>query len=263
MSKHNHHAQSNEAQPAQVAAPVTAAPAEVAPVEKPAAPEAEVEIKPEAPAAPEASAKPVEKPVVEQEAPQAQESGRKFNAPKEPITSASLMQSGTENNVFARRRAMNAAATGHTMLGNQVIALFDQYKARMSTPPKDREENKARIKMLQNILNAACPQTNMDLQTATDVARIMFDKLMEGWGTIYTDSTIFRMGETLKGTAYDLDKLVMFIEAYVQMVEASVYKSPVMFDEGRLNKILKNPNMVIAMTRIKENINKRNGFSKA
>jgi len=271
MSKHNH----NNRQPQQVAAPAAAeekavdAPEVAAPAEPAVVPPQEAPAEAEAPQQPET---PV--PAAEQVAPppppeqpvekKAEEGVKKFTKPTDNLTTSELMSGAApETNLFARRRAMNAAATNHSMVGNKLIQLFDAYKARMSVPSKDKEENKVRIKMLQDILNTACPQNPLDLQTATDVARIMFDKLREGWGTIYTDSTIFRMGETLKGTAYDLDKLVMFIEAYVQMVEASVDKSPVMFDEGRLNKILKNPNMVIAMTRIKENINKRNGFSKA
>ena len=35
----------------------------------------------------------------------------------------------------------------HTMLGQKVIKLMDDYKARMSTPSNDRQENMERIRM--------------------------------------------------------------------------------------------------------------------
>lgn len=150
----------------------------------------------------------------------------------------------------------------HTALGNKVIQLFDEYEKRMSVQTTDRQESMYRIRMLQNILNTACPQMqNMDMTTATDIARICYNKLNNGWGTIYTDTNLFRLGNTLKGTAYDMDKLVLFFEAYVQMIEGVREKKKVLFDDGRLQKVLRNPNVAIAMCRIRDNINKRNGFA--
>ena len=182
-------------------------------------------------------------------------------ASKEKIMSADIIkQNASSNNAFAKRRALAAAAVRHTPAGQKVAKMFDDYKARMSVPSNDREENKIRIRMLQQILNAACPNTKIDLQTATDVARVVFDKLSEGWGTVYDDTTLFRMGDTLKGSAYDMDKLVLFFEAFVQMIEGVQEKKKVLFDDGRLSKVLRNQNMVIAMGRIRENINLRNGY---
>lgn len=150
----------------------------------------------------------------------------------------------------------------HSILGNKVIQLFDEYAQRMAKPSNDRQENMFRIRMLQNIVNTACPQgSSMDLATATDVARICYDKLNEGWGTIYDDTTIFRLGNTLKGTAYDMDKLVLFITAFTQMIDSAREKKKVLFDEVRIQKILKNPNMATAICRIRDNINKKFNFA--
>lgn len=157
---------------------------------------------------------------------------------------------------------MAIPGVNHTALGQKVIKLMDEYKARMSTPSDDRQENMQRIKMLQNIVGVAAPQmNNMDLTTATDVARIMFEKINEGWGTVYTESNLFRLGETLKGTAFDMDKLTMFITAFTAMSDAARDKSrKVVIDENRLAKVLKNQNLAIAICRIRDNINTRNGF---
>ena len=149
----------------------------------------------------------------------------------------------------------------HTMLGQKVIKLMDDYKSRMSTPSNDRQENMERIRMLQNIVNTAAPQLpNMDMTTATDIARIMVEKIREGWGTIYTESNMFRLGDTLKGTAYDMDKLTLFITAFTSMVDATKEKKKVLIDQTRLSKVLKNPNLAIAMCKIRDNLNARTGF---
>lgn len=178
---------------------------------------------------------------------------------KEKIMSADLLKPKVgAGNVFAARRAANVVGGNHTVTGRKVLDLLSRYQAKMSVPSNNREENIVRIKMLQQVLNAACPQTNLDLQTATDVARIVFDHMMANWGTVYNDTNIFRMGDTLKGTAYDMDKLVLFFEAFIQMVEGVQDKKRILFDDGRLSKVLKNPNMVIAMGRIRDSINTRN-----
>ena len=100
----------------------------------------------------------------------------------------------------------------------------------------------------------------MDMTTATDIARIMVEKIREGWGTIYTESNMFRLGDTLKGTAYDMDKLTLFITAFTSMVDATREKKKVLIDQTRLSKVLKNPNLAIAMCKIRDNLNARNGF---
>lgn len=157
---------------------------------------------------------------------------------------------------------MAIPGVNHTVLGQKVIKLMDEYKARMSTPSDDRQENMQRIKMLQNIVGVAAPQmNNMDLTIATDVARVMFEKINEGWGTVYTESNLFRLGETLKGTAFDMDKLTMFVTAFTAMSDAARDSSrKVVIDENRLAKVLKNQNLAIAICRIRDNINARNGF---
>ena len=224
----------------------TAEAEEAKPVEAEPAPAAE------AAPAPEPQVAPQEPPKVPMAAP----------APvkvKEKVMSAELLKPKVgAGNVFAARRAANAVSGNHTATGRKVLDLLAKYQARMSVPSDSREENIMRIKMLQQVLNTACPQANLDLQTATDIARIVFDHMMTNWGTVYNDTNIFRMGDTLKGTAYDMDKLVLFFEAFVQMVEGVQDKKRVLFDDGRLSKVLKNPNMVIAMGRIRDSINARN-----
>ena len=224
--------------------------------EVPEVPEAPVEpeptVAPAAPAAPE----PTKQTTIEPKEPVVQQP----TVAKEKLMSEDLIKQSAPNNSIARRRAAAAASARHTPTGLKVQKMFETYNARMKIKSNDREENMARIRMLQQILNAACPNLQLDLQTATDVVRVVFDNFMSGWGTIYNDKNIFRLGDTLKGSAYDLDKLTLFFEAFVQMIEGVQDKKKILFDDARLGKVLRNPNIVIAMSRIRDNINARNGF---
>jgi len=179
---------------------------------------------------------------------------------KEKIMSADVLKPRVNpKNVFQTRRAANSVATGHTALGNRLLKQLTDYRERMRTPTRDRTENMNRIRLLQQIVNTACPTTALDIQTATDVVRIMFDEFMQYYGEVYKDENIFLLGNTLKGTAYDMDKIVMFIEAFMQMVDAIHEKKKILFDDNRMHKILRNRNVSLAMCRMRDGINSRLG----
>ena len=163
-------------------------------------------------------------------------------------------------NVFQNRRANNVVGGKHTVLGNRLMKLLTDYREKMKNPTRDRAENMNRIRLLKQIVDTACPTTPLDLQTATDVVRIMFDEFNTNYGTIYKDENLFLLGNTLKGTAYDMDKMVMFVEAFVQMVEAISEKKKILFDDNRIHKVLRNRNVSLAMCRMRDGINDRLGF---
>ncbi len=266
MSKHNHRTPlaqpTPEAKPAEpevkIEAQTSVEPAIEPPKEEPVA--AEEPVKVEVPV--EEPKKVVEPPKVAPIVKKPVEV-KKPAAPTINITSAEIMTSNvSDQNVFAKRRAMNAVNTQRSHLGSKLNTLFAEYRKRMSVPTKDREELKARIKILKDIVDTACPTNQLDLQTATETVSIVFDNLMKDWGTIYTDSNIFALGDQLKGTAYELDKMVMFIEAIVAMIEAVQDKNRITISIERLGNVLKNPNVAIAIDRIRQNIDRRNGFIK-
>lgn len=199
---------------------------------------------------------------VEAAAPAAVDSSNQPAKIRTKVMSAEILKPKVASgSVFQQRRANNLVSGKHSIVGNRLLKVIDEYRTRMSTPSRDREELARRIRKLQEVVNTACPMQALDLQTATDVVRIMFDEFMNNWGTIYTDSNVFLLGNTLKGTAYELDKLVIFVEAFVQMVEGASERKKILFDDVRLRKVLKNDTVVTAMCRIRDNINTRNGFS--
>ena len=148
----------------------------------------------------------------------------------------------------------------HTVPGRRLITLLDEYSKSIAVPSNDRNENLRRMKMLQTIVATACPSTVLDDKTATDVVRIFFDFMYKNWGKTLDETTVFRMGEHIKSTTTESDKITMFVEAFVQMVEGANEKKKVMFVTSRLKQVVKNDRIINAMTLIRDNINKRNGF---
>lgn len=260
--RHNHNAQFQQAPavsaPSEAQEPVVAAPA----VSEPTPVNPEV-VPPQEPAPAPQPEEPKTITPVEQAAPKQEVDIPQPTAkpPRNPIMSAEILKPKVApGNVFQQRRANNVVGGRHTVVGEKLLRELANYRTRMSTPSRDREELARRIRMLQSIVNIACPTQALDLQTATDVVRIMFDEFMKNWGTVYTDSNIFLLGNTLKGTAYELDKMVIFVEAFVQMIEGASEKKKILFDDTRLRKVLKNETVVTAMCRIRDNINTRSGF---
>ena len=155
----------------------------------------------------------------------------------------------------------NVIDTSHSVIGRKLIALLEEYKKRMSVPSNDRNENLARIQMLQNIVRTACPSTSVDMATATEITRIFFDFMLANWGKTFDEHTIFSMGEKLKATTTEADKITMFVTAFTQMVEGALEKKKILFVNSRLKQVMKNDNINIAMTRLRDSLNKRNGFA--
>ena len=243
---------------------------EVKPVEEVTPPPAPVQPtvveKPAEPPAP--PPQPAPQPKQEQVQPAAQVAPKESVRPqaKPPLTNRRVMSADIlrpkvdPKNVFQNRRANNVVGGKHTVLGNRLLKLLTDYREKMKVPTRDRTENMNRIRLLKQIVDTACPTTPLDLQTATDVVRIMFDEFNANYGSVYKDENLFLLGNTLKGTAYDMDKMVMFIEAFVQMVEAISEKKKILFDDNRIHKVLRNRNVSLAMCRMRDGINDRLGF---
>ena len=177
------------------------------------------------------------------------------------VMSADILRPSVDpKNAFQNRRAANVVGGKHTVLGNRLLKLLADYRERMKVPTRDRNENMNRIRMLKQIVDTACPVTPLDLQTSTDVVRIMFDEFNANYGKVYKDENLFLLGNTLKGTAYDMDKMVLFVEAFVQMVESIQERKKILFDDARVHKVLRNRNVSLAMCRMRDGINSRLGF---
>ena len=162
---------------------------------------------------------------------------------------------------IARRRA----DTKHTPAGLNLMKKFDEYEAIVISNLKPTEEQvKLRADKLVEVFNVACPTLNTDIQTATDLARVAFDRVMGGWGKIYSENTIFAGDYTstiAKKSPELVDRLNIYFTAIIQLVDGVLGKNRVMFDAERIGSILKNNGVATALLRLRDGVNTRNGYT--
>ena len=146
----------------------------------------------------------------------------------------------------------------HTAVGDRLVKFFDEYDAMVAAPTNDKLECKRRVMKLFQALQTACPAVEMHQNTANDVTRIVFDRFMKNWGTLYTDGNIFRLDYSLPGGGAAVDKLNMYFTAILELVHAARDpKKKITFDNNRLGSVLKNTSVLNAIVRMKDGITRR------
>jgi len=145
----------------------------------------------------------------------------------------------------------------HTPAGLKLLEMFKEYEAAMSVRTTDRAEHAKRARMLSNIVQQTCPFKLKNTQVGKDLVMIFFDQLMKGWGTIYTDSSIFRLDYSLGNPAV-IDKMDIFVQAMIQLVEAATGNADhIAFQNDRLAKIIDSPSVMTAIENLRIGIEKR------
>lgn len=163
--------------------------------------------------------------------------------------------------VFPSRSQMQINAgvpAKHTAVGDRLVKFLDEYDEMVKIPTNDKLECKRRIMKLFQALQIACPAAEMHQVTANDVTRIVFDRFMKNWGTLYTDGNIFRLDYSLPGGGAAVDKLNMYFTAILELVHAARDpKKRITFDNARLGSVLKNTSVLNAITRMRDGITRR------
>lgn len=146
----------------------------------------------------------------------------------------------------------------HTAVGDRLVKFLDEYDEMVKVPSNDKLECKRRVMKLYQALQIACPTAEMHQVTANDVTRIVFDRFMKNWGTLYTDGNIFRLDYSLPGGGAAVDKLNMYFTAILELVHAARDpKKKITFDNARLGTVLKNTSILNAITRMRDGITRR------
>ena len=240
---------------AETQVPEEPAPAEPAPAVLPELPAPAVAVQ-EPVEAPEAPAEPVPEPApapaVEPAVPETQPAQPTERKPKVMAEDIYPTQTALDRRLHGKR------PTIHTARGNKLIKLFGEYRTMMERKLKgqyDKASMRERAAKLLEIFNTACPRITIDQKTAADLVRITFDAINDGWGTVYSDSNLFRMDYSLP-TPGDIDRVDMFFTAIIQMVEGVAQSRTVMFDRTRLQQVINNEAIVSAMCQMRDGINR-------
>lgn len=127
----------------------------------------------------------------------------------------------------------------HTPAGRQLIRMFDEYKEICSKARKDDEQSmiKAAYK-LYDIMVICCPRNgNKNAAYYAELINIVFKKLTQGYGSLFKDSTLFRMDYRLP-TPTDSMKFDTFYMAMYQLVSYAKTGAPITFNNNAVGKVL-------------------------
>ena len=127
----------------------------------------------------------------------------------------------------------------HTPAGRQLIRMFDEYKEICANARKDDEQSmiKAAYK-LYDIMVICCPRNgNKNAAYYAELINIVFKKLTQGYGSLFKDSTLFRMDYRLP-TPTDSLKFDTFYSAMYQLVAYAKTGAPITFNNNAVGKVL-------------------------
>lgn len=218
-----------EEQPKEEVPPAQEQPAEVEPE-----PKKEEPPKPVTPPAPTPAAKAVdlEKPVEPVK-----------TTPKVIVKTKLRTSSATADAIRNKVNTINSGISDdlhmHTPAGRQLIRMFDEYKEICAKARKDDEQSmiKAAYK-LYDIMVICCPRNgNKNAAYYAELINIVFKKLTQGYGSLFKDSTLFRMDYRLP-TPTDSMKFDTFYMAMYQLVSYAKTGAPITFNNNAVGKVL-------------------------
>ena len=146
----------------------------------------------------------------------------------------------------------------HTPAGRQLIRMFDEYKEICSKARKDDEQSmiKAAYK-LYDIMVICCPRNgNKNAAYYAELINIVFKKLTQGYGSLFKDSTLFRMDYRLP-TPTDSLKFDTFYTAMYQLVAYAKTGAPITFNNNAVGKVLASTSALNAIVSLRRRLEGR------
>lgn len=144
----------------------------------------------------------------------------------------------------------------HTRTGRQLIGMFDEYaemckKINENTPEAVVSKT---ARKLYDIMTLCCPgPNNRNAEIYDELIKIVFNRLTRGYGTLFKDSTVFRVSYNLPSPA-DAMRFDAFYSAMMQLVDAAKTGSRITFNTTALGRILKSPTAIRVITNIRTRI---------
>lgn len=239
-------------------------------------------VKPEEGLAPEVD--PVEEPKAE-EAPVAAEEPKKeevkpvaeakaavVELPKTEDKKVIVRVVGARNSLMAPKRAPNAKVVSqlqqmssedlskHSIIGRQVIKMFDEYIAiRKTMNPKNPADRNRAARKLYDIVVTCCPRNSSNRNAAYDHELIMicFKRMSQYFGTYFTDKSLL-LGDYTLPSPSEAIKFDAFYGALYQLADAAKTGARITFNMKTLGTLLNAPGAAKALQTIKERLESRN-----
>ena len=238
------------------------APEEAATTPEEPAPAAEEQPKEEVPPAQEqpAEVKEPAKPVTPPPAPTPAAKAVDLEKPVEPVKTTPKVIVKTKlrtssSTADAIRNKVNTINSGisddlhmHTPAGRQLIRMFDEYKEICAKARKDDAYK------LYDIMVICCPRNgNKNAAYYAELINIVFKKLTRGYGSLFKDSTLFRMDYRLP-TPTDSMKFDTFYMAMYQLVSYAKTGAPITFNNNAVGKVLMSTSALNAIVSLRRRL---------
>ena len=159
----------------------------------------------------------------------------------------------------ARRRVVSAINNEvsedmhmHTAAGRALIRKFNEYAALCKSCRKNVQADvtKCAHKLYEIVLECCPRQGNRNAAYYRELIMIVFKRMSQGYGTLFTDAKLFRADYNLP-TPTDSMKFDAFWSAMYQLVEASKTGSKITFNSKTLGQILKSPSAMAVINQLR------------
>lgn len=180
-------------------------------------------------------------------------------SPKVIVKTKLRASSATADSIRNKVNTINSSISDdlhmHTPAGRQLIRMFDEYKEICSKARKDDEQSmiKAAYK-LYDIMVICCPRNgNKNAAYYAELINIVFKKLTQGYGSLFKDSTLFRMDYRLP-TPTDSMKFDTFYMAMYQLVSYAKTGAPITFNNNAVGKVLMSTSALNAIVNLRRRL---------
>ena len=183
-------------------------------------------------------------------------------APKVVVKTKLRASSATTASIQRKVETINKGISDdlhmHTPAGRQLIRMFDEYKDICAAARKDDEQSmiKAAYK-LYDIMVICCPRNgNQNAAYYAELINIVFKKLTQGYGSLFKDSTLFRMDYRLP-TPQDSMKFDTFYTVMYQLVSYAKTGAPISFNNNAVGKVLQSTSALNAILNLRRRLEAR------
>ena len=183
-------------------------------------------------------------------------------APKVVVKTKLRASSATTASIQRKVETINKGISDdlhmHTPAGRQLIRMFDEYKDICAAARKDDEQSmiKAAYK-LYDIMVICCPRNgNQNAAYYAELINIVFKKLTQGYGSLFKDSTLFRMDYRLP-TPQDSMKFDTFYTVMYQLVSYAKTGTPISFNNNAVGKVLQSTSALNAILNLRRRLEAR------
>ena len=180
-------------------------------------------------------------------------------APKVIVKTKLRASSATSDAIKNKVNTINSGISDdlhmHTPAGRQLIRMFDEYKEICAKARKDDEQSmiKAAYK-LYDIMVICCPRNgNKNAAYYAELINIVFKKLTQGYGSLFKDSTLFRMDYRLPTPTESL-KFDTFYTAMYQLVSYAKTGAPITFNNNAVGKVLASTSALNAIVSLRRRL---------